>query len=519
VTPTNSDETHITTHPASLARRAVGRIADSTLVQRMRRFAFFVASCGPKIWRDNPYMVLVTAASVVLGTTLVVVAIVPRYADPSTRIYSSKLGFGTASRKMGRPFDVSAQTVRKQTMKCRLQGEGLIGTEPVQVPIVAMARILKVHAIQGDRVTKGQLLVELDSRRAQVKLEAARSAVKTALAEQQRTLIGSAYILANERPDAEKIRLDMSKRIVWIQERLAETERMLALQGVSSNREYLLSQIPLITVQAQLNESERAYVAAKAGRKESIGLAECALAEAELALKYRELELEDYRVISPCDGVVERCVVHDGEYNQDPGKPAFLIDRGLWFEARMDQTVTGRLAVGDPANVHLEAYPNQPMPGRISLVAPMVSYDSGGPEATRPIRPLGSGAPEWPSTFAVRIEVDAAGRSLVPGLTGFARIDPERNIIAVPIEAIFGRSGRSALVYVVDDSEYRSCKVILGTVADGWAEIRSGLDEGAVVLTDGHQVLEPGDRIQVISRDGSPVSSTTVRTDAGRFDK
>jgi hypothetical protein len=105
-----------------------------------------------------------------------------------------------------------------------------------------------------------------------------------------------------------------------------------------------------------------------------------------------------------------------------------------------------------------------------------------------------------------------------PLLTGFARIDPEREVLAVPVEALFGRSGRSALVYVSDQSDYRPCKVVLGSVADGWAEVRSGLTEGATVLTQGHQILEPGDKIVLTSRDGRPVSPETVLMD-GSSDK
>ena len=74
-------------------------------------------------------------------------------------------------------------------------------------------------------------------------------------------------------------------------------------------------------------------------------------------------------------------------------------------------------------------------------------------------------------------------------LTGFARIDSQREVLAIPLEAVLARSGRSALVFVIEENCYRPRRVMLGSVTDGWAEIQSGLEVGAEVLTEGHQVL------------------------------
>jgi multidrug efflux pump subunit AcrA (membrane-fusion protein) len=480
------------------------------VAKRAARLVVAVGRGCVQIWRGNRILILICAASFVLGVGFLVVFIGPRYTDPTTWLHTSKFGYGTISRKLGRPFPVASRVTTKRVMLSRLHGEEILSSEPIQIPIIAMARIEKVHAATGDRVTKGQLLVELDVRRAAVKLEAANSALKTAVAEKERTVIGSSYIMANERPDKEKIHLLTAQRSTAIQEQLIAMEKELLARGSASRGEFLAKQLDLLLAINKLREAEWNFNTAESGRKLSIEIADTKIEEARLACKHREIEMDDYRVHAPCDGIVERCLVHAGEYNQDPGKPAFLVNRGLWFEARMDQTTAGRVLVCDPANVYLDAFPNQPLNGRVTRVAPLVSYDLGGPEATRPVRPLGSGAPEWPSTYAARVEFDAPPLPLMPGLTGFTRIDGNREVLAVPVEVLLARSGRSALVYVVEEGRYRPCKVVLGSVFEGWAEVRSGLDAGAEVLTDGHQVLEPGDRIALNSRDGQPVVPVAV---------
>lgn len=488
-------------------------------LHQLRQLAPMVVPLTVRVLRSNRVLTLVCVASIVIGATFLVVAIGPRYKDQSTRLYTSKFGYGTVARKLGRPFPVTGHTAVRRQMVSRLQAEGLISAEPILVPIVALSRIEKVHVATGDRVKKGQLLVELDSRRAEVKLEAAKLAVKTAIPEKERVIIGSSYISANERPEKEKIRLQAAQKITAIQEKLTAMEADVSASGAASKSGYLMSQVELLLAIAKLSETGLDLKVAEEGRKLSIEIAECKIAEARLALRHRELELEDYKVYSPCDGIIERCMVHAGEYNQDPGKPAFLVSQGIWFEARMDQTNTGRVGVGDSASVNLEAFPSQPLRGRVSRISPTVSYDLGGPEATRPVRPLGSGAPEWPSTYAVRIELDSVKLPLMQGHTGFSRIESEKEVLAIPVAALLGRSGRSAIVYVVEDNKYRPRKVVLGSICDGWAEIVAGVEEGAVVLTDGHHIIESADSVSMTVLDGQIVATHTVLESAGIFEK
>jgi len=139
----------------------------------------------------------------------------------------------------------------------------------------------------------------------------------------------------------------------------------------------------------------------------------------------------------------ERVLVHAGEYNQDPGRPAVLIAAGLWFECYLDQTALGRVQVGDDVEVRLAAYQDHLFHGSITHVRPLVNFSLGGPETNRPIRPLGTGSPEWPSTFSVRIELESDGYLIVPGLTGYATVLQRRNVLTLPQGTVSAVSGQS----------------------------------------------------------------------------
>jgi len=263
-------------------------------------------------------------------------------------------------------------------------------------------------------------------------------------------------------------------------------------------------QLNAIQIRAEARQAAFLLDVAEKGKVQSLKIAEQAVQEAELALRLRASEREDCQVFSPVDGVVERCLVHAGEYNQAMGRPAFLVAAGTWFEAQFDQTTFGQFRVGDGAEVRLEARPDRVFAGRIELIHPFVSYNLGGPETDRPIRPLGTGAPEWPATYAVRIHLDdpkiAPEVPIVPGLTGFARIMLKSELLAIPRAGVTVISRDEGLVSVVRGDDFEPKSVVLGMTDGDWTAIRSGLAPDDEVIVDGHHALMPGDRVTITRR-------------------
>jgi multidrug efflux pump subunit AcrA (membrane-fusion protein) len=461
--------------------------------------------------RGDGWMIFGAVVSIVFACGFMVFAIWPQYKDPISRLYSTRLGYGAVARDLDQPFPVKSTTVTKKKLASSCQGEGTVSSEPVLVPVVPVARVTKVYVNVGDTVKKGQLLAEIDDRFQQVKVAEAKAAVDSALSEQERVLVTTAQTTQFERPDLDKIHADTAKASLKLYDELVAIDRALAAKDYVSKRDLLLDQVQQVLSEGNRREAEYLMKVGDKGAKEALTIAANTVLAARQELKARQMELEDYKVYAPCDGVVERRFLHEREFSQAPGTPAFLIDESGWFEARMDQTTLGQFAVGDRANVFLQAFPEQTFTGVIERIVPIVTYDLAGPRATRPIRPLGTGAPEWPSTYAVRVKLDAAKLPVVPGLTGFARVCPEKEVVAVPVEALFARSGRTAMVYVVGDDSYSPRKVTFGASSDGWVEITSGLEPGCRVLSEGFQLLRPDDRIELTHVDGQSIQAAALK--------
>lgn len=421
----------------------------------------------------------------------------PGYTNPLSRMSTSKLGYVSVMRKLGKPFPVETAVVTRREMTGRFVGEGLVRTEPIQVPVIPMARILRVHAHEGQWVKKGQLLAELDDTKARIKIEACRAAIKIAENERTRADIGTAYVLDQERPERDKIRRARLLDEHAIREAQFRMQQELRRKGVTSEAKFLESKLALVETKHQLLEIEHQLDKAERGRVHSMEIAAAAIEESTLSLQHRLAEIKDYKIFAPCDGLIERCLIHEMEYNQDPGKPAFLMASGQWFEAYLDQTAIDQFQVGDAAAIRLEARPGTVYSGRVNKIHPFVSYNLGGPETSRPIRPLGTGAPEWPATFCIEIEFNNRGQTTVPGLTGFARIESKRETLTVPRTAVTTVSGRRGFVFVMSDNgeHYELREVTLGFENQTHYEVVEGLDVKTRVVSEGHEILEPGDRI------------------------
>ena len=258
-----------------------------------------------------------------------------------------------------------------------------------------------------------------------------------------------------------------------------------------------------VAAELQKELSEAQLDMAEKGLVQSKRIAQEAIRTAELAVELRQAELEGCKVYAPFDCTVERCLVHEGEYNAAPGNPGFLVAAGMWFEAQFDQVSYNQFHTGDPVEVRLEALTGRPLSGRVARIVPFVSYNLGGPETTRPVRPLGTGAPEWPATYAVRVDIsnDPTTREwpLINGLTGFGKVALDTRATAIPRSAVISVSGQSGMVYVVRGDRFEPREITLGIVDGEWAAIRNGLARDDEVIIDGHFALMPDDRI-VVSR-------------------
>jgi membrane fusion protein (multidrug efflux system) len=86
---------------------------------------------------------------------------------------------------------------------------------------------------------------------------------------------------------------------------------------------------------------------------------------------------------------------------------------------------------------------------------------------------------------------------LKPGMFLTVALEKQRaNVLLIPEEALVPREGRQ-YVFVVEDGKAMEREVTLGGRAPGLAEIRSGLTNGDLVITEGTQRVRSGSAVQM----------------------
>ncbi len=186
---------------------------------------------------------------------------------------------------------------------------------------------------------------------------------------------------------------------------------------------------------------------------------------------------KDYSVIrAPFDGVVSKKYTEVGELLM-PGKQIVTIvnpDR-IYVLATIDEVDVGRLKLGQPVTITVDAFPGEKFNGTIRRISPIVS---GGKLETR--------------TADVWIYFNEKQPRIKPGMSADVEIlvATLQNVLSVPSQAVIEREGKKQ-VYAVGGSPLKSGDkavaklkpVEIGETNWSFTQITGGLKTGDYVIT------------------------------------
>ena len=208
--------------------------------------------------------------------------------------------------------------------------------------------------------------------------------------------------------------------------------------------------------------------------------ASMAAAEARLAIVEDRLSKTD--LVTPVHGVVERRHVSVGDYVQT-GNPMFTVTDIYHLRARLPfpETVGHMLKPGQKMILESPVAPGVKLEARIDQIRPQVGATS--------------------RSLVVIAEVDNPGQwRPEAAVEAIVIVDDRPDALAVPYNAVIQRpSGK--VVYVLEGDTVREQVVEPGERQNGLVEIRSGLEQGQQVVSDGAHYLSDGAVVAV--RDGS----------------
>jgi len=162
-------------------------------------------------------------------------------------------------------------------------------------------RVEVLHVGTGERVTKGQLLVTLETTMSKLAVEQARASEAEAAARLERLRTGTRV----EEVAAAKAQRDQSEAQLNLRRIEYERQKKLYAEQVISQERLDEAENMFRMAEAALAAAQATYEMAENGpRVEDIKVAEAQLALAAVAVKQREENLDDRYLRAPVDGVV-----------------------------------------------------------------------------------------------------------------------------------------------------------------------------------------------------------------------
>lgn len=364
---------------------------------------------------------------------------------------------------------VTAEAVQARDLTAIVSASGKIEAKrTVNISADNMGRVTELAVEEGQRVRKGQFLLQIDPQllssavqQGQAGLQAAQSQL-----EQQRVSITAA-------------------------------RENLSLARANLAREQELWKQQLTTRQA-LDQAENAVKLREADvqqREQDVKTQDQRIRQERAALAQARFNLSRVRIESPIDGIVTRRNIEEGETvvigtMNNPGTVLLTIaDMSVVdAEVEVDETDVPSVQNGQKATITIDALPGRELTGTVTEIGNSPIQSSTGAAA--------AGVGQSATNFLVKVTLDAAIEELRPGFTCTAQITTatRSKSIAVPIQALAVRDVvyDQAGAIVRPTREDGKAKAVTPSAPADLPEGQTRREtEGVFVIENGRAVFKP----------------------------
>jgi HlyD family secretion protein len=332
----------------------------------------------------------------------------------------------------------------------------------VEVKSKASGIVKKLYVDYGDKVTKGQVLAELDRDEIRARVDQARAQLE-----------GSTASLDGTRADLERAKVDAESPDVPLLKRAYERAQGMAKDGVVSA--------------SALDDAEKNYKMAL--NKQNVAKAQLVVLQAKIGqaqgqmeqdranLKQLEEQLSYTTIESPLDGIVLSRDVEIGDAVSSIlvlGSTATLVmtlgdTSEVYVKGKVDESDIGKVYLGQPARIKVESFKDKTFTGKATKISPMgVEKDNV-------------------TTFEVRVSINNPEGVLKAMMTANAEIilEEHKNVLQIPEGSIIYDKDKNASVEIPDPKAKegkRKLAVNIGISNGAKTELLRGLKEGDQVV-------------------------------------
>ena len=340
---------------------------------------------------------------------------------------------------------------------------------------------------KGDTFNKGDMLIEIDSSRQELLITQAEENLN--IAENSLELARLSY---QQALDANHIALQLVQENTKLSEQSAQNA-LTALEDANEyldlvEEEVLSTDLQISQASSQSHSAEGVYYQTLINQSttywsnlsttqsaasqievtgKNIKQAESQLKLSRINLELARLDIDNYKIYAPYDGIVLTSTYKEEEY-AGPGVPAIsIISSDFIIKAEVNETDVVNLQAGQDVDIKLDAYFEDKLNGKITEIS-SISTNIGGVVSFELI---------------VKPEIEN-GPKLLYGLSASLDITTSsvEDVLYVPIQSVFEEDGKSYVSVPGEDRTINKTEVTTGVFNYDFIEIKSGLNEGDIIL-------------------------------------
>ena len=409
--------------------------------------------------------------------------------------------------------EVEVEPIARRPLEAIVSAPGTIQPQlSVDMSASTMGRVTSLAVDEGERVTAGQFLMQIDPENLQAQVTRGEAALEATV---------SAHRAAQVAVETARVNLDLAR------ENLERQADLWSLRLVA--REIYDQALADVEVRETELRAREVDVESAAQR----------ILQERAMLDSARYDLTQVTITSPIDGVVTRRNIEEGETvvigtMNNPGTVLLTIADFSVLEAEIevDETDIPTVELGQPAEITIDALPDRVYTGRVTEIG------------NSPIQAAAGAAQQEATNFLVVVTLDDVVPGVRPGFTCTAEITTatRTDALSVPIQATTVRdveidedgnvvrrappSGSSVVstasaassdgegtreeregVFVVRQGRATFTPVVTGIAGERYFEALDGLNEGDQVVTGPFEVvrnLADGDPVDASERDAAP---------------
>ena len=364
---------------------------------------------------------------------------------------------------------VQVEKVIKRNITQTVSATGTIDSEfKVDITPEVTGEIVKLPVKEGDKVKRGDLLIQINAKQYEADKESAEANLEAAKS-----------TAAMRKAQLDNVQADY------------ERTKELYNKNLSSDAEFQAAK-------SNYESSKASYQGAMAN-----------VSQSQAALRRSEDQLSKTTILSPMDGTVTKLNVELGErvlgsfYSQGTNIMTVSDLNNMEAIADVDENDVVLVSIGDTARIKVDAFGDKVFKGLVKEI---------GNSAIS----TGTGTQEQVVNFEVKIKLTDLDPKLRPGMSCNADIETETkdNVISVPIQSVTARTnikepGKNGeddnegnpnknnkeaqkvkeIVFIVKNNKAKSVEVETGISNNNYIEVKSGLSGGEEVVSGSYRAI------------------------------